>query len=552
MTQIFPRLSNSELDQLQSRAEAKVYRWLLDLNFEGLEVYFSLATQTRNATGIWIGEIDFVLFHPRYGIQIWEVKGGGIRLDGQGSWWSQGREGEHRLGTTPLAQLKKCTGSLVAGLEKALGSSIRLPIAPVLVFPDTCRWEGDFPEVSMNRNHFLLADDFKPLTGEKLIQRFQNTAFAGPKADNCLPLDSTQAAQIRNRLLRPSCALVSHATDQAEELEAELFRLSHEQQWVLRLLENIPRMAVFGGAGTGKSVLVRLRAQEQAREGKRVLLLCFNIALAEAHRRELGNDPADKNIEVATFHQLCQSRVENAGQVWTVPDTPAEMGVFYNETAANKLSEALEKNPEHWDALIVDEAQDYEPFWWLVINEMLKDEASITLVADPEQNLYGRDFALPTDVFDGLVPYPFQLHQNYRNAFEIASWLKQNHQQAAEPGNHLPSSHRPVEVFTWKKPEQQLQKLREEIDKLESEGFKPEDMLLLTPFKVEKSHALQSLLEDKPQYQHRAFNVAAVKGLEARVVLLLDLGASDWANKPQVEYVGASRAKMVLKLFRKQ
>ncbi|NLW06344.1 MAG: UvrD-helicase domain-containing protein, partial [Pseudomonadaceae bacterium] len=56
--------------------------------------------------------------------------------------------------------------------------------------------------------------------------------------------------------------------------------------------------------------------------------------------------------------------------------------------APNLLLEALEQNPEQWDALVVDEAQDYEPDWWLVISELLKHEAHVTLVADPEQNLY--------------------------------------------------------------------------------------------------------------------------------------------------------------------
>ena len=550
MAHIYPRLSDYELDQLQSRAEAKVYRWLRELEFEGLEVYFSLATQTRDTKGTWIGEIDFLLFHPQHGIQIWEVKGGGIRLDGQGRWLSEGKGGIHSLGTTPLSQLKKCSSSLVQGLEKALGGSIKLPIAPVMVFPDTHRWQGEFPDISVNHNHFLLAPDFKPLQAEQLIHRFKNTAFAGPKANNCLPLSSQQTSLIRSRLLRPSCALISTNADQAQQLEDELLRLSHEQQWVLRLLEHIPRMAIFGGAGTGKSLLARLRAQELAQEGKQVLLLCFNIALADAHRKSLGQDPSDENIEVATFHQLCEKRATGAGITWGIPSNPKEAVEFYNETAATLLSEALEKNPESWDALVVDEAQDYEPYWWLAISELLKEDAEITLVADPEQNLYARNFALPVDVFDGLVPYPFKLHKNYRNAYEIATWLKEHHENAAEPGHHLPSSHQPVEVLYWKKTAQQLELLYKAIQDLEEQGFQPEDILLLTPFKVEGSDTLQSLLQAKPQYQPGSMNIAASKGLEASAVVLLDIGSSKWASKPELEYVGASRAKVVLKVLR--
>ena len=88
--------------------------------------------------------------------------------------------------------------------------------------------------------------------------------------------------------------------------------------------------------------------------------------------------------------------------------------------------EALEKNPEVWNGLVVDEAQDYLSDWWLILNEMQHQDASITLVADPQQDLYMRGFVLPTDAFVDLVPYPFTLHQNYRNAHEIVTWLK-NH-----------------------------------------------------------------------------------------------------------------------------
>ncbi|WP_373190309.1 hypothetical protein [Halomonas sp.] len=45
------------------------------------------------------------------------------------------------------------------------------------------------------------------------------------------------------------------------------------------------------------------------------------------------------------------------------------------------------------------------------------------------------------------------------------------------------------------------------------------------------------------------FNVAAVKGLQASVVMLVDIGASEWAGNAKVEYVGASRATTRLLVF---
>lgn len=66
MASLYPRLSESELDALPSRAEAKVYHWLQELEYPGLQVMHGLATQTRNDKGTWVGEIDFLLFHPQH------------------------------------------------------------------------------------------------------------------------------------------------------------------------------------------------------------------------------------------------------------------------------------------------------------------------------------------------------------------------------------------------------------------------------------------------------------------------------------------------------
>lgn len=540
MATLFPRLSERELDALPSRAEAKVYRWLRELDFPGLQVMHGLATQTRNDKGTWVGEIDFLLFHPQHGIQVWEVKGGGVWLDGEGQWWSEGNHGTFKLSTTPLDQLKKQSNSLLQAMQKVV-PGIRLPIAPVLVFPDTRSWEGQLPELTLNRDHLLLKGELEQLDTDAITRRFGNAAWAGPRADNSLPLDKQQANLIQHHLLRPACSLMGSVAERAQDIDAQLFRLSEEQQWVLRLLEHIPRMAIHGGAGTGKSVLAHAQAEQLAREGQKVLMLCYNIALAEAHRQALAG--SELPIEVATFHELCESRARAAGLGWEPPSDAKQMGEFFNETAPNLLAEALQRAPEQWGVMVVDEAQDYEPYWWLVLQELLEEDARVTLLADPAQNLYGRDYQIPSDVFSGMVPYPFTLNRNYRNAYEIAVWLKERHSAAAEPGEHLPSSENAVQIHQWKTQAEQQQKLMQAIVQLEADGFKPEDIMLLTPFKVAKSESLQVLASERPDYAGRMFNVSAVKGLEAPVVVLVDIGVNEWASSAKVEYVGASRAK---------
>ena len=102
------------------------------------------------------------------------------------------------------------------------------------------------------------------------------------------------------------------------------------------------------------------------------------------------------------------------------------------------------------------------------------------------------------------------------------------------------------------KPQDQWPLLQRAIAELEQDGLQPQDILLLTPFKVANSQVLQALQKQKLQYNERMFNVAAVKGLEAPeapVVILVDMNTSVWAANPKVEYLGASQERVNVLVF---
>lgn len=53
-------------------------------------------------------ETDLVIVHPEDGLLVVEVKGGRIRRDEQGRWWS----GEHRLDPPPFRQAERSKHAL--------------------------------------------------------------------------------------------------------------------------------------------------------------------------------------------------------------------------------------------------------------------------------------------------------------------------------------------------------------------------------------------------------------------------------------------------------
>lgn len=79
--------------------------------------------------------------------------------------------------------------------------------------------------------------------------------------------------------------------------------------WARRLDFDPFRLRVVGTAGSGKTQLALAVLTDAARAGRRALYVCFNRPLAD----HLGR-VAPSEVEVATFHQLCDRRLRAAGQ----------------------------------------------------------------------------------------------------------------------------------------------------------------------------------------------------------------------------------------------
>ena len=544
MAELIPPLENIDLETLP-RGEHRVLETLRALDFPGLQVYYSMPLLNYRSDGLRRGEADFVLFHPSHGLLVWEVKGGGVHFENN-SWYSTNAQGTHRI-KDPTLQLNKAIASLHQNWRKPMGESFRLPTGRNLVFPET-EASGVALPPGLERMDLIDRHDLAALDREALIRQFKRW----PNQD-ALPISAMEQTRLVTKVLNPSFQLVPSPGSDIDWIEDRLVQLSNQQKWALELLRFVPQLTITGGAGTGKTLLARQKAQDLLDEGKRVLVLCFNQNLGESLRSGLGDalENHPQSLTVATFHDFARDLIERTGGNWPVPEDPAEQPDFYENRVPEMLEEALQRDGTTYDALVVDEAQDFAPMWLLTLAEALTETPSVCLFADPSQNLYGRDFELPTDIFAQMPAYPFHLSYNCRNAREIAQWLNERFEAASLPAEDLPSSGIPVTEHTWKSVDEQAEQLLAAWDRLRERGIEDSQITVLSPYRPEKSAGIRALGEARPKNRANTSTINAFKGLQSPYVLMVDMDTSAFANRDDVWYVGATRATVSLQVFRK-
>lgn len=375
-------------------SERKVHAALSRLP-SGWRVFHGVSWQSVSDGRQGDGEADFVVLHPQRGILVLEVKGGGISVD-RGRWWSTDRSGDQHEIKNPYVQATRS--------KHALGNHLRsLGISDVKAghgvwFPDLTGVGGLGPaaprEITMDR--LSLAD---PTTA--LDQVFAHWELRAP-------MSSSSVASVTQHLA-PTTTFKPLMRDLVAEVNQAIEALTNQQLGVLRGIKRNRRALVYGGAGTGKTVLAVAQARSLARDGFKTLLTCFNTPLGHRLEAELADEP---NITATSFHALCTFHARRAGF-----DVPRDPGPSWWETELPAiLPEAAEQNGVAFDAIVVDEGQDFRPAWFSALSLLLRDDtaAPTYVFADAKQAIYVEGWESPFEAAE------FDLETNCRNSGAIA------------------------------------------------------------------------------------------------------------------------------------
>lgn len=155
---------------------------------------------------------------------------------------------------------------------------------------------------------------------------------------------------------------------------------------------------IRGVAGSGKTLVLVSRAKmlAQAHPDWKILVLCYGIPLSRTLKQWIGQkmrEPEDlfgfanaecewesSNIEVYNFHEWLGSHMR------------------IKDSAIPELLEKLDKSEAIvpiYDAILIDEGQDFEPDWLRLVSHCLNpDTKSLLLVEDRAQSIFKRKNSL--------------------------------------------------------------------------------------------------------------------------------------------------------------
>ena len=500
-------------------SEKIVYQALRDGLSNEYTVYHNVCFLKQTDSKFSEGEADFLIFHPRKGLLVLEIKGGAISFQ-DNKWFSSNNQGKFELKSpfyqarTQMHFFESCIHNEIPHARYCRGYGVGFP--QCILPPNT-----DLP-VEANPGLIIDNKEFKQENLQKRIDRiFQH--WTKTKEN----LTQSEIDTIKKKIFEPEFKLVPAL----EDTEEKFLQLTEQQYSLLTFLENQKRVCIEGSAGTGKTLIALEKGRRLMNKGHSVLMLCFNQRLADYLRS------IEPEISILTFHELCKSMCEKTGIVYTVPEE--EIDRFYTYTSPELLSDAVSKLDQRYEAIIVDEGQDFDECWWIPIEEILKDDGWLYIFFDKRQNVFGRNFHLPID-----TP-PFQLSENCRNATSINTWLRERFEGVAEFKQGTPEGFEPV-VFSWKDEEEQCEQVRKLINTLFKEGVEIKEIALLTPHKAQNS----ALFKFKETFKDLDIHsIMGFKGMEANVVLLCDIGNSKFSSRPDLIFSGASRAKLRLYVF---
>lgn len=462
-------------------------------------------------------EIDILLVSRHMGVFVLEVKGGLIsRRDGQ--WYSYSKKIKD-----PFAQATRAKHQLVKRFETLKFDLTDFFMNEVAVFPDAGEIPADGMGISAPRSRIFNGEDLKdPETAMARIRR---------------PNRQVSVERFK-AFVHAICPTVHLSFDGGELHQSVLHRLDDATRTRLGALVGLadnPRFLAIGAAGTGKTFLAERWARRCASRGERTLFVCYNVPLGD----DLAERLEDSDVVVGSFHEYVLSLLEPLGI--KAPDNPGPH--WWEVEVPQMLVDNAHAIPERFDAIVIDEGQDFRPEWLDALKTLMRNDGPrrLLMVADPRQAIYAGPWSMP----EGIPS--IELEFNVRSTLSVGRHVADL--GGADP-DHAAMEGPPVR-HVQTTPESVVDVIGAELSRVLEEYSLPlAHVAVLTSHRALRDTLIASKLPVKlARWDERDEDVVVcetvhrAKGLERLAIISVDL---DEDRVHELDYIGSSRAVLHL------
>lgn len=349
---------------------------------------------------------DFVVFNPRRGILVLEVKD--WKLDtiqeiDRHSACILTANGLKRV-SNPLEQARQYAHEVCKSLERDPQLTINSGrLRGTLLFP----WSYGLVLANISRKQFEstnlgeVIEAHRVICQDEMVESIEAEAFQSrlwgmfPFARS-EPLSLPQIDRIRWHLfpeIRIAAPMQGGLFEEAETTAPDIVRVMDLQQEQLARSLGDGHRVIHGVAGSGKTLILGYRAKHLAKVCARpILVLCYNRTLAKRLTRTMASKGLADKVLVHTFHQWCRAQLVayNADLPQSGQDSER-----YAAELVDRLIRAIDANivpAGQYDAVLIDEGHDFQPEWLKLVAQMVNPSTNSLLVLyDDAQSIYGRD-----------------------------------------------------------------------------------------------------------------------------------------------------------------
>lgn len=387
---------------------------------------------------------DFIIWLPEHGLLVIEVKD-----------WSKDRfetlnpdtftgrfynKNDYKvvLVKNPESQVRKCMLNILNEFKKSsiflqnsgpYKGNIKFPITSCVIYTELKQLDADsiglsLPSIS-TVHKTIFKDDLRLVAENKIFKQKLINAFK----DVTFPFEKLSYAEEKflRYMIFPEIRVNEFTQDELFTVKPqEIKALDLSQESIAKNIGDGHRI-LKGVAGSGKTLVLACRAKylKTIYPDYKILVVCYNNSLCN-HLCQMFGDDFNEKIEVLNFHSLVKS-VTNTKLFILKNEKQAE----YNSRVGNILIDHLEQNKidqaNLYDAILIDEGQDFAQEWIIGLSKLVKAETNnILFCYDPAQNIFNRK--KPSWRSVGLQVQgkkPVELLKCYRNTKEILDIAKE-------------------------------------------------------------------------------------------------------------------------------